>query len=37
MGDKWFSETRQGAEQFRQTYPELQDVVTTRVPRNVYD
>ena len=37
MGDKWFSETREGAGQFRQTYPELQEVVRTRVPRDVYD
>lgn len=36
-GRQWFSKTRQGAEQFRQTYPELQEVVTTRVQRNVYD
>ena len=37
MNDKWFSETRQGAEQFRKTYPELESVVRTRVPRDVYD
>ncbi|WP_137939570.1 RHS repeat-associated core domain-containing protein [Chitinivorax sp. B] len=37
MGDKWFSETRQGAEQFRKTYPDLQEIVKTRVPRDVYD
>ena len=37
MNDKWFSETRQGAEQFRKTYPELEGVVQTRVPRDVYD
>lgn len=37
MGDKWFSETRQGAEQFRKTYPDLQEVVKTRVPKDVYD
>jgi RHS repeat-associated protein len=37
MQDKWFSETRQGAEQFRKTYPDLQEVVKTRVPRDVYD
>ncbi|WP_462386841.1 RHS repeat domain-containing protein [Acidovorax sp. Q11] len=37
MGDKWFSETRQGAEQFQRTYPELQEVVKTKVPRDVYN
>lgn len=37
MQDKWFSETRQGAEQFRKTYPDLQEVVKTKVPRDVYD
>ena len=36
MNDKRFSETRQGAEQFRKTYPELENVVRTRVPRDVY-
>jgi hypothetical protein len=37
MGDKWFSETRLGAEQFRKMYPDLQEVVKTRVPKDVYD
>jgi RHS repeat-associated protein len=37
MNDKWFSETRQGAEQFSKTYLELESVVHTRVPRDVYD
>lgn len=37
MQDKWFSETRQGAEQYRKTYSDLQEVVKTRVPMDVYD
>ena len=37
MNDKWFSETRQGADQFRKIFPELQEVVQTRVPKDVYD
>ncbi len=37
MNDKWFSETKQGAEQFSRTYPELESVVHTRVPKDVYD
>ena len=37
MNDKWFSETQQGVEQFRKTYPELESVVRTRVPKDVYD
>ena len=37
MQDKWFSETRQVLDQFRKTYPDLQETVKTRVPRDVYD
>jgi RHS repeat-associated protein len=37
MDVKWFSESRQGAEQFRSTYPDLQEIVKTRVPGDVYE
>jgi len=37
MEDKWFSETREGAEKFKQNYRELDDVVEVQVPRDVYD
>lgn len=36
MGDKWFSETRKGAEEFTKTFPELESVVHVRVPQDVY-
>lgn len=34
---KWFSESREGAETFRRTFSDLDDVVETRVPRAVYE
>lgn len=37
MLDKWFSETRTGADKFKQNYPDLDTVIKTKVPRNVYD
>lgn len=37
MQDKWFSESRQGAEQFKKNYADLEEVVHTRVPKDVYD
>lgn len=37
MEDKWFSESREGAEKFKQNYGDLDDVVEVRVPRAVYD
>ena len=37
MQDKWFSESRKGAEQFRETYSDLTEIIHTKVPKNVYD
>jgi len=37
MQDKWFSETQEGAEQFRNQYQDLEEIVHTKVPRDVYD
>jgi len=37
MQDKWFSESRAGAEAFQKTYPELEHVVAAKVPKSVYD
>ncbi len=37
MEDKWFSESREGAEWFRNNMSGLDDVVQTKVPRSVYD
>jgi len=37
MNDKWFSETPEGAEQFRKTFPDLDETVRAKVPRDVYD
>lgn len=37
MEDKWFSESREGAEWFRDNVRDLDEVVHTRVPRSVYD
>ncbi len=37
MEDKWFSESRKGAEWFRDNVRDLDEVVHTRVPRSVYD
>ncbi len=36
MQDKWFFETQEGAEKFRQRYPDLDDVVKAKVPKDVY-
>jgi hypothetical protein len=37
MEDKWFSETREGAELYLQKYPDLEHVVEAEVPQSVYD
>ena len=37
MQDKWFSETREGAEKFRQNYSDLDGVFKAKVPKEVYD
>lgn len=37
MQDKWFSETREGAEKFKQYYSDLDEVVKAKVPKDVYD
>jgi RHS repeat-associated protein len=37
MQEKWFSETKEGAEKFRAKYPDLQEVVKAKVPKDVYD
>jgi hypothetical protein len=37
MQDKWFSESREGAEKFKQFYPDLDGVVKAKVPKDVYD
>ena len=37
MEDKWFSESQEGAEWFRNNMSGLDDVVQTKVPRDVYD
>lgn len=37
MQDKWFSESREEAEKFRENYPDLDEVVETNDPREVYD
>ncbi|MEQ5777152.1 hypothetical protein J4E05_16630 [Thalassospira sp. NFXS8] len=37
MQDKWFSETRQGAETFKQNYSGLEDVISAKVPKDVYE
>jgi len=36
MQDKWFSETRAGAEKFKQIYSDLDSVVKIKVPKDVY-
>ncbi|MEQ1560885.1 MAG: hypothetical protein ABL933_18365 [Methyloglobulus sp.] len=37
MQDKWFSETREGAEQFKQNYSDLEQVIKVQVPKDVYE
>ena len=37
MEDKWFSESREGAEWFRNNMSGLDDVVEANVPRSVYN
>ncbi len=37
MEDKWFSETREGAEKFSNMYPELENIVEAEVPKSVYN
>jgi uncharacterized protein RhaS with RHS repeats len=37
MQDKWFSETLEGAEKFKQNYPDLDQVINAKVPKEVYD
>lgn len=37
MQDKWFSETRQGAEKFKQNYPDLDEIIKAKVPKDVYE
>lgn len=37
MEDKWFSETKKGAEKFQELYPDLKNIVKGKVPRSVYD
>ena len=37
MQDKWFSETLEGAEKFKKNYSDLDEVVKTKVPKDVYD
>ncbi|MCP5443142.1 MAG: hypothetical protein H6968_08930 [Chromatiaceae bacterium] len=37
MQDKWFSEMLEGAEKFKKNYPDLDEVVKTKVPKDVYD
>lgn len=34
---KWFSGSRQGAEKFRRTFSDLEEVIRTKVPKSVYD
>ena|GEM_PF-1228242 len=37
MEDKWFSESREGAEKFTEKYDDLNHVVEADVPKDVYD
>lgn len=37
MDDKWFSESREGAEKFTEVYDDLKTVVEVDVPKPVYD
>jgi len=37
MPDKWFSESREGAEKFGKNYSDLTEIVHTKVPKSVYD
>lgn len=37
MEGKWFSESREGAEWFRNNLSGLDEVVKAKVPRSVYD
>ena len=37
MQDKWFSESQAGAEKFKTMYPDLDQVVKAKVPKDVYD
>jgi hypothetical protein len=37
MQDKWFSETREGAEKFTKTFPNQKNIVEAEVPKSVYD
>lgn len=37
MQDKWFSETKEGARKFSQTFPNQKNIVEADVPKSVYD
>lgn len=37
MEDKWFSGSQAGAEKFKTMYPDLDQVVKAKVPKDVYD
>jgi len=37
MEDKWFSESREGAEEFTKIFPEQKNIVEADVPKSVYD
>ena len=37
MEDKWFSESREGAEKFKKNYSDLEEIVEVKVPKDVYD
>jgi len=37
MEHKWFSETRKGAEQYKEKFPDLKHIVEADVPKSVYE
>jgi len=37
MMDKWFWESHQSAEKYQKIFPELQEILKTKVPKNIYD
>ena len=37
MQDKWFSESQGSAEKFKQLYPDLDEIVKAKVPKDVYN
>jgi hypothetical protein len=37
LADKWFAETREGAEKYLKKFPDTDRIIKTKVPKDVYD